>query len=569
MGNFLARFLKLLAAAALIALIALAAWAWQQRRSAQSTEAAPIVATLRTEPESFNRLVSASAAVDVITNVIHAPLIKVDRQTGALMPWLAERWDVLSPTSYRLHLARDVRFSDGEPFTAADVLFTFRAAYDERVNSAIATGLRVNGQPLAVSAEDSYTVRIDFPAPYGPGLAIIDSLPMLPRHRLEEALNAGRFAQVWAASAPPESIAGLGPFVVREVRAGESMTFARNPHYFRRAQLPDGVADLLIIRVVPDQSAEIVQLESGASDLMTSGLRAEDLAAFRQLESQGRVTLHDVGVALDPNALWFNLKAGAPAAAARPWLQRRELRQAISRAVNRQRIVDTVFLGAGEPVVTPVTPGHGAWHAADVTPPAQDLAEAARLLAAIGLEDRNGDGARDDRAGRPARIALLTQKGHTTRERIAAIVQEDLRGVGVAVDVVPLETGALIARIGSGDYDAVLFGLQASSADPAVNLDFWLPSGAFHFWNPGQATPASEWEARIAALMQVVEQSPDQNERHRAFHDVQRIFATELPAIYFAAPRVVVPTSARLTGVKPAVILPHVLWMPEALGSSK
>lgn len=568
-GNALSRFLKLIATVAVIGAAIWAGWLIFGRRTADQAGAAPVVATLRTEPEGFNRLVTASAAVDVITNVIHAPLVKMNRQTGELMPWLAERWEALSPTSYRLHLARDVRFSDGTPFTADDVLFTFRAVYDPRVNSALASGLSVAGRPLAVTAEDAHTVRVDFPIEYGPGLAVLDPLPILPRHRLEEALAAGRFARAWAASAPLDTIAGLGPFMVREVRAGESMTFARNPHYFRRALLPDdAITDLLVLRVVPDQSAEMVQLQSGAADLVTSGLRAEDIAAFRSLEQQGRVRLHDVGVGLDPNALWFNLKPGAPASIDRPWLQRSELRHAISRGVSRQRIVDTVFLGAAEPAITPVTAGHGAWHAADVTAPAHDAAEAGRLLSSLGLEDRNGDGIREDASGRDARIALLTQRGHTTRERTAAIVQEDLRRIGLAVDVVPLETGALIARIGSGDYDAVLFGLQASSPDPAVNLDFWLPGGAFHFWNPGQPAPATDWEARIATLMERVIGSADQTERHRAFHEVQRVFAAELPAIYFAAPRVVVATSARLTGAQPAVLLPHLLWMPERLGAA-
>ena len=220
-------------------------------------------------------------------------------------------------------------------------------------------------------------------------------------------------------------------------------------------------------------------------------------------------------------------------------------------------------------MITPVTPGHGAWHAADVVAPAQDLAEAGRLLDAIDLVDRNGDGIREDAGGREARIALLTQRGNTIRERTAAIIQDDLRRIGIAVDVVPLEAGALIGKIGSGDYDAVLFGLQASSADPAVNLDYWLPSGPFHLWNPAQPAPATPWEARLASLMDPVAHSADQQERVRAFHEVQRLFAAELPAIHFAAPRVVVATSARLTGVKPASLIPHILWNPEALGIAR
>lgn len=535
-------------------------------RTAQFREDPAIVATFRTEPETFNRLVTASAAVDAVTPLIHAPLIKVNRIDGTLMPWLAERWDTLSPTRYRLHLRRGVHFSDGEPFSSADVLFTFRALYDERVDSALASGLRVAGQPLRVTADDEHTVVVEFPAPYGPALAMLDVLPMLPRHRLERALDEGRFAQAWSVATPPAEIAGLGPFVVDEVRAGESIAFARNPRYFRTAD--DGAlprAERIVVRVVPDQSAEMVQLESGAAHFGTGGLRAEDLTAFQSLEQQGRVRLHDVGVALDPNALWFNLKAGAPGADERPWLQRRELRHAISRAVSRRRIVDTVFLGAAEPVMTPVTPGHGAWHAADVEPHGHDPAEAARLLDSLGLRDRDGDGTREDETGREARITLLTQRGHTIRERTASIIQDDLRAVGLPVDVVALEVGSLIARIGSGNYDAVLFGLQASSIDPALNLDFWLPSGSFHFWNPAQREPATEWEARMAALMEPVARSTDQDERRRSFHEVQRLFAEHLPAIYFAAPRVVLATSASLEGVQPSLLQPHVLWQPDLL----
>ena len=562
----MARFVKLVAATGLIVALAAGAWWVFVTRSAQNRTDQTIVGTLRTEPESFNRLVTASAAVDAITHLIHAPLIKVDRASGELTPWLAERWDALGPTSYRLHLREGVRFSDGAPFTADDVVFTFRAVYDPRVNSALASGLLVDGQPLVVTAEGPLVVRIDFPAPYGPGLAMLDPLPILPRHRLGPALDAGRFAEAWAASAPPEEIAGLGPFVVAEVRAGESIAFTPNAHYFRGDE-EEGLprAERLIIRVVPDQSAEMLQLESGAADFVTSGLRAEDIAAFRALEAEGRVRLHDVGVALDPNALWFNLKPGAASAAARPWLQSRELRRAISHAVSRQRIIDTVFLGAAEPVVTPVTPGHGAWHAPDVAVHAHDPAEAARLLESVGLTDRDGNGIREDAEGREARFTLLTQRGHTIRERMASIVQDDLAKAGIAVDVVPLEVGSLISRIGGGEYDAVLFGLQASAVDPALNLDFWMPSGVFHFWHPSQTEPANAWEARLASLMERVVRSTDQAERHRHFHDAQRLFAEELPAIYFAAPRVILATSARLEGATPTVLQPHLLWQPERL----
>ena len=102
----------------------------------------------------------------------------------------------------------------------------------------------------------------------------------------------------------------------------------------------------------------------------------------------------------------------------------------------------------------------------------------------------------EDASGQPARFSVLTQSGHTIRERTAAVLQEQLRKVGVAVDVVGLDPGGMMQRWQKGDYDAIYFGVQGSQTDPALGAEFWLSSGGWHFWNPGQATPATEWERR-------------------------------------------------------------------------
>ena len=562
--------------------IALAGCRSPQPESTGTTSSRParggeLVATIRSEPSTYNRLVpaGASAATDLVTFLTQARLVRVNRYTDELEPWLAEGW-TSSPDglTHTITLRQGVQFSDGQSFTSADVLFSFRAAYDPSVGSPLASDLGVHGRPLEVTAPDARTVVVRFPEPFAPGLRLLDSLPILPRHALEPALKAGQFQNAWRPSTPLTDVVGLGPFQLVEHVTGQRLVFTRNPHYFRRdpagVQLP--YLDKLTVMVVPDQSAEALRLESGESDLMTNGdIRSQDYAAFKRLADDGRLRLIDVGVGLDPDFLSFNLRPGAASARRAAWLSRRELREAISCGVDRQAIVNTIYLGAAVPIFGPVTPANKRWYAppsAVCSTPAGDRARARRLLAAAGLTDRNGDGALEDGNGVPARLSILTQANHQ-RERVAAVLQEQLRQMGLAADIVPLDPGGLQQRWMAGDYDAIYFGLQASSTDPALNPDFWLSSGPYHFWNPSQKAPATPWERRIDELMRQQTAAQDLEGRQRAFADVQRILEQELPSIYFVAARVTLATSPRVLNPTPVPRAPHLLWSADTLAVAR
>jgi peptide/nickel transport system substrate-binding protein len=462
-----------------------------------------------------------------------------------------------------------VVFSDGRPFTSADVLFTFRVAYDPAVNSSLRSSLQVNGRPLAVSAPDPQTVVVTFPEPFAPGLRLLDHLPVLPRHRLEAALDAGAFNAEWVPSRPLTDVAGLGPFTLTEHVPGQRLVFDRNPHYFRRdergSQLP--YLDRLILAISPDQSTETLRLEAGEVDLMTNGdIRPQDYAGLKRQADAARLVLHDVGVGLDPDFLSFNLR---PARAADPragWLMRRELRQAIAFGVDRQAIVNAVYLGAAVPINGPVSPANRTWFSDSAPQYPHDPARARTLLAAAGLTDRDGNGTLDDARGVPARFSIITQTGHI-RERVTTVVQEQLRQLGLQVDIVSLDPGGIFQRWSAGDYDAILFGLQASSTDPALNREFWLSSGAYHFWNPAQQKPATEWEARIDTLMREQATARSLADRQRAFAEVQRIIGEELPSIYFVVPRVTIATTRKVMNATPAPQIPQLLWSADSLAA--
>lgn len=530
-----------------------------------------LVASLRSEPGHYNRYFEASAAVDLLDLLTNARLIRIDRATDAVEPGLAESWTTSADgRQVTLRLRRDVRFSDGAAFSAADVLFSLDAAYTAP-GSRLAPALLISGSRLEAEAPDSHTVLLRFPAAYAPGVRILDSLPILPRHRLEPAHRAGALDKAWTAATPPGELAGLGPFVLVEHVAGQRLVFDRNPHYWRTA--PDGTRlpylDRLRVEIVPEQNAEALRLESGATDLMANGdIRPDDYARFKRLSDQGRLRLVDGGTGLDPNLLWFNLRP-APAGDARPWLHRKEFRQALSFAVDRHAIANAVYLGAAVPVFGPVTPRNATWYAADAPVHPHDPARARQLLAAAGLTDRNGDGLLEDAAGAPARFSVLVQQGMTIRERTAAILQEQLRRVGITVDVVGLDLGAIVKRWQAGEYDSILHGMQASATDPAMNLDFWLSSGNSHLWHPGQSAPATDWERRIDELMRRQASTTDLPERQRLFAEVQQIFGEHLPALYFVAPKVTLAMSPRVANASPAPQIPQVLWSADTLAVSR
>lgn len=531
-----------------------------------------LTASIRSEPLTFNRYApnGAQAPTDAVARLTQAPLVRLNRVTGDPEPWLAERWTTSQDGKTLTFTLRDgVVFSDGVPFTSADVLFTFRALYDPDVHSVLASAMQVRGKPLQVSAPDARTVVVTLPAPFAQAAALLDSVPIYPQHLLQSALDAHQFAAAWGKTTPSPQMAGLGPFVITEYVSGQRISFARNPHYWRKdasgAPLP--YLDGFVVAFVKSQDAEITQLQAGAIDLMTlADVRPQDISGLRRLRDQGALRLVEPGISVEPNVLWFNLTPDAQKrdAQTKPYLHRAEFRQAISYAVDRDAIVNTAYLGAAIPIYGPVTPGNRTWYSDSAPKYPHDVAKAKALLAGLGLADRNADGMLEDAAGRPVRFSMLAQVG-SIRERVATQIQDQLNQIGIAVDVVPLDQPAIFARFGKGDYESIYHGFQASAFDPSLNLDFWLSSGSAHIWNAEQPSPATPWEKALDEVMEKQAAAPTLAERQRLFADAQRIFGENLPEIYFVAPKVTIALSKRVGGEAPVLLDPKILWQADTL----
>ncbi len=559
----------------LVGVVAFVAWRWLGNPpdledggeiviTEETTRGGVLRASLRSEPRTFNRVMDANFPVDLYSLLTGSKLVRVNRATRALEPALAERWTT-SPDNltYTLTLRDGVTWSDGTPFTSADVLFSFDAIYDPKVASVLASALRVNEKPLEVSAPDPKTVVITLPGTFGPGLAILDNLQLVPRHKLQASLKAGTFGQSLSVTTPPADLAVVGPFMLRSYEPGQRLIFDRNPRYWKKdaagLQLP--YLDQIVLEVVPDQNAELLRLQSGQIDMLQQQIRPEDVATLRPMVDQGRLRILELGVGLDPDLMFFNLRTPYwEKDPRRQWILRKEFRKAISHAVDREAFANSVFLGAGVPIWGPITPGNKQWFSPNVPRYAHSIERARELLAELGLTNRDADEWLEDASNTEARFTLLTYRGNSSLERGAAVLRDALRPVGIAVDVVTLEQGAVVQRMFKGQFDAIFFFFSATNLDPSMNLDFWLSSGSAHVWNIGQTKPATDWEKEIDDLMLEMMAETDPAERRRLFDGVQKIFADNLPVLYFVAPRLHMAVSDRVGGLEPALPRPQLLW---------
>ena len=173
-------------------------------QSARVERGGQIVGSMRSEPRSFNRLLARDATTDMVSRLLQARLIRINRSTFEVEPWLAERWESTPDgLTHTFHLRPNLTWSDGAPFSSADVVFSLEAALDPRVKSAVAAEMSVGGQPIRASAPDVNTVVFTFASPAGPGVRILDGLPIMPKHKLAGALRSGTIAML--SIIPPSS----------------------------------------------------------------------------------------------------------------------------------------------------------------------------------------------------------------------------------------------------------------------------------------------------------------------------------------------------------------------------
>ena len=273
-----------------------------------------------TQPTTFNPQVPNNVSTSVLLTRLLTPLVTFDPSSQSYEPALARSWEISEDhKSYTFHLRRGVRWSDGSPFTADDVIFTFDCILTEiedpesgelrpKYASRYYKQYLINGEKLRYTKVDDYTVRFDLPSVYGPFIYDIRQ-PILPKHKLHESFEDGSFTKQWStqvAIESPEEIVGTGPFTIFSYKPGERLVLTPNPHYWKIDQSGQRLPylDYFILKFVSESNTAVAHFATGKSD--ASGIGASDNIWVKEAAETYDFTLHDRGPSSSVNFFWFN-----------------------------------------------------------------------------------------------------------------------------------------------------------------------------------------------------------------------------------------------------------------------
>jgi peptide/nickel transport system substrate-binding protein len=491
------------------------------------------------EPEALLPPVAQSAVARDVSDQIFLKLADLGSTTNTIgdedfTPLLAERWEWAGPLTLVFHLNPRARWQDGEPVTAGDVVFTYDAYNDPRVNSPFRTGVRWIS---AVTSRDSLTAVFRFRRRY-PEMFYdaVYHMRILPGHLLR---NVPR--DQWQSAAFGRAPVGDGPYRFVAWKAGESLELAADstcflgrPHIRR-----------LIWRFTPDLQVAVSQLIAGEADALEVLVAPEDL---RRVQATPHLATYPYkGSAY--GFLDFNLTAPGDSTRPHPVFGDRDVRRALTMAIDRERLAKSVL---GEHAVVPPGPMSELWWIWDpsIRQLPYDTIQAARLLTARGWIDSSGDGVRE-RNGTELAFRLLVPTTSAVRRQYARLLQEELRRVGVDVQIDEVEFSVFSQRAQAGRFDALL---QVWNTDPTPS------SGIAQTWTTegiGRSNFGRYANATFDGLVEQASSSFDRPQARRTWRSAMEVINQDAPGVFLFALENVAAVHRRVTNV---TIRPDSWW---------
>jgi peptide/nickel transport system substrate-binding protein len=469
--------------------------------------------------------ITTDSASHEVGGLIYDGLVRQDKDYN----WesqMAESWqfskDCLTLT---FKLRKNVKWHDGKPFTADDVLFTYKTM----MNPKTPTAYKNDFEPIKeVQVVDPYTVRVTYSQPFAKALMGWGQT-ILPKHLLEKYAEDGKLREAPQVLKP----IGTGPYKFHEWKTGEKVVLLANKDYYMEGRPYLG---RVVYRIIPSQATIYIELMAKGVDksrlTAIQYARQTDYPVFKKDYNKYRYSDNRY------TYLGFNLKD--------PRFADKRVRQAFAHAINKQELIDGVLLGLGQIATGPLRPG--TWAYTDkVKRYAYDPAKAKQLLADAGWKDRNGDGIMRNKEGQPFSFTIRTNQGNDERKKAAEIIQQRLKEIGVQTDIQTIEWAAFLKEyIRQKRFEAIVMGWGTTS-DPD-QYPIWHSSQH----GPEQLNSISYANPEVDALLEKGRATCHQSERVAVYQRIQEILAEDQPYLFLYYPDSLWAVSSRVRGIKPA-----------------
>jgi peptide/nickel transport system substrate-binding protein len=357
------------------------------------------------------------------------------------------------------------------------------------------------------------------------------------------------------------------------------MVYGRNSNYWKKDEQgrPLPYLDQQVSLIVPDSNTTTLKFLSGETDVL--GVQQSDYKTIKAKEKTGNFTVRNLGPTSSTSYLGFNLNMKSKPAKANPELFKLfndvRFRQAISHAVDRQKIVRNIYDGLARPGYGPESPANKLFFSDDIPKYEFNLDAARQKLADIGLKDSNGDGLLEMSNGKPVSFNIITNVENKLRVGQATIITSDLKKIGLDASFTPISFNSLIARVDNKpepgkpyppfDWQAMILGFTGG-VEPNNGRNIWTSTGNLHQWEPYQAKPVRDWEAKIDELFRTGAQEMDETKRKAIYADFQKIVGEQQPFIYTVVPDAIAALRNKYGNIKPSP-LGGVTWNIEEIYS--
>jgi len=514
-----------------------------------------------TEPKTFNPNVPNDVSSNLAQLYILDSIVRYSPMTSDVTPGLAKSWEMgADKKTYTFHLRHGLRWSDGEPFSADDVIFTMDCIFAEVTDPKTgekklkypnrgADDFTFGGKRMTYRKIDDDTVELYTPEVFSTFLVNLNEILVLPKHKLQKSFDDGTFLKMWSSQTAidhPEEIVGMGPYVILKYQPGERIIYGPNPYFWRvdpkGQRLP--YIDYLVDQFVATPDSALLAFATAQADY-TSLIPPTDVPWVTKNAKLYDYTVYNCGVDPGSRFFWFNLKPGAnkegksyvePYKLA--WFTNKLFRQAVMYGFDRIGVAKGIYFGRAEPEESIINQGNPLWYNPDVHHYPYDPAKARELLTQAGFH-WDASGQLNDSANHPVEFELSSISGQAVDT--TTIFKKNMQDLGITVRINPLDFGAVLKKVDSTfDYEMCMIGWASPSGavDPSGNKALFMSDSEDHLFNPSEDKPATDWEKRVDDLITLQEQSFDPVVRKNAFNEIQSIYSEQLPMLYLVTPYV-------------------------------